>query len=72
MVDTPSFKTETRVRFPQPSKPALPLRINDGVIMEERDFQMIVERATFELKLMIGNHCIDHGKLLQILEGKRV
>jgi hypothetical protein len=38
--------------------------------MEEKDFQMIVEQALFELKLMVGNHCIDHGKLQSILEGK--
>lgn len=48
---------------------ALPSGYN-GVDMEEKDFQMIVEKALFELNLMIGNSCIDHGKLRSILEGK--
>jgi len=48
---------------------ALPSGYN-GVDMEEKDFQMIVEKAHYELKLMIGNSCIDHGRLLSILEGK--
>lgn len=37
--------------------------------MEDQEFQMIVEKTLYELKLMIGNQCIDHGKLLSILEG---
>lgn len=38
--------------------------------MEENDYQMIVEKTLFELQLMVGNQCIDHGKLRSILEGK--
>lgn len=30
----------------------------------------IVERVTFELENMIGNSCIDYGKLLAILKGR--
>ena len=38
--------------------------------MEEKDFQMIVEKALFELKMMVGNHCLDYGKLQSILKVK--
>lgn len=37
---------------------------------EVSDAQMIVNCAKFELQRMIGNNCIDYGKLLAILEGK--
>ena len=36
---------------------------------DSEEYRMIVEKALFELKLMIGNGCIDHRKLERILSG---
>lgn len=38
--------------------------------MEKSEEQRILDKAIFALKNMIGDQCIDYGKLLAILEGR--
>ena len=37
---------------------------------EFNEAQEVLDKVKFELKRMIGNSCIDYGKLLAMLEGK--
>lgn len=42
----------------------------EETLNESNEAQEIVDKVRFELKRMIGNNCIDYGKLLSMLEGK--
>jgi len=42
----------------------------EETLNEFNEAQEIVDKVKFELKRMIGNNCIDYGRLLAMLNGK--